>query len=1763
MTPPAAPNPPQTMSRRRARVLSRRRLLAEQLEDRRLLTVFLVNDLTDGALIDLAGDGRLSLREAIEAANTDASVDGSAAGSGPDEITFTPGLTGAIDLVSKLEITDDLTIRGPFVAPGAELLSINGDETAQVLSIANVDVLLSQLVLERGRGAVYGGVIENRGNLIITGSEVLSGTAALDGGGIYNAGTLAVIDSRIAGNRADRDGGGIFNAGTMTIVNSTISRNGARSNGGGLHNDAGFMSVTGTTIAENRANRNGTTTGLGGGVWTTDDAGANTHLFNTLLVDNIADRLPSLLNDIDGKNVALGSSNNLVSDPGSAGGLVEGVSGNLLGDGLGSALPFGLLISDGTTELHGGNTSIYALAAGSRAIDAGSNTFATTPGDDGLPGTGDAGETALLSDQRGQPFDRIFAGTTDIGAYERQVMSPAFFVVTVTTDEVDYDNDDVSLREAINSANGSVGDDTITFGGPVFADALSDTIGLKHGHLFIIGGDSTTIVGPGKDKLTLDGEQRSRVIDFIGFGGDLDLSGLTITGGRTTEDGSPADGAGIRFLEGRELRITDSVITGNTIQGQFGYGGGIYSPEKVSLTRSVVSGNRSSSKGGGIFVRNFDYPTTITDSTISGNTATDYGGGVYASYSIITRSMISGNSSGSSGGGVYSDYATIVQSTITGNTSASSGGGVYSDDELTISDSTISGNTAALDGGGVHSFGSPQIIASTISGNTAGRRGGGHYGLGTQSVINSTISGNTANGGAGGIHNEDGTLTIINSTVVANRADADGTGDGLGGGVWTFDDPFTNTQLFNTIVAGNRLGTVLSDSPSDIGNKDLDLDSANNLISDPLTAGGLTEGGNSNRVGNGSGLLLSLEQIVEPSLAQNGGDTLTHALAAGSRALEGGSNTLATTGGDDGIPGTGDANETALAGDQRDAPFNRINGVAVDIGAYEQKAFDATSLIVNTVADVVDFDETVISLREALIASAARVGDDTITFDAVVFAAPSSILLELGQLSTLDANSVTIDGPGRDLLTVDAQGRSRVIDFDGYGGRTIDGLTITGGRTTQGGPDGDGAGIRVSYGGTLTLIDSDITGNTATGDGSAGGGLYSYGDVTLTRSTISGNRSTLTGGGLYTHGNATIRDSTVIGNSATLHGGGVWANDASITRSNITSNTADGNGGGVIINLGEVKIVDSMISGNTAGGEGGGVHAPFGFVSVGSTISENDASLYGGGIAAPYSGDVTLINTTVSGNSSGDRGGGLFFDDGAAEIVNSTIVDNLAAAAGGGIGNLNDNFGESLTIHNSIVAGNFDDGTGPDFVAPGDPASNLDVRASLIGDNTGTTLGESQTPDVITGNIVGAPGGVGIVDPKLDALADNGGGTFTHTPQPSSVAVDAGDVSLLQPDEFDVDGDGDLAEPLPLDQRDLGRINGGLDIGAVERFEFDYGDAPSPFATLRADDGARHVAAGPRLGDARDTENDGQPNAAADGDDLVGDDEDGAMFGVINAENDLAGLNLDVQNATEAHVDAWLDFDGNGVWSADEQILQNVAVVGGLQTINFAIPATAKAGEVYARVRVSTAGNLAPTGYSADGEVEDYRVRIISAPQVEAIQINGGEDQRSVVDRFRVTFDRLVDVDSVSGDPFRFVNADTGDAVIDTPTIGIDGGKTVVDFTFAEGPSVTHFGSLIDGNYELTIDASLITHFGIQLDGDGNGSAGGNYVFGDDAVEEFFRIYGDGDGSGMVNLTDFGMFRATFGHLSVEPEYDPIFDSNADSSINLSDFAVFRGNFGI
>ena len=1196
-----------------------------------------------------------SLREAINFANAQAGADTITF----DPLVFTGGAASLLRLKSgQLGVTDALTIdgstgtgvvisgdatgndtlvTGTFITDveaslAADPTSLNDNSRVFNFSAASGDLTLNSLTLTGGRTSLAGdnggGVRMNGNGTLAINNSTVSGNSTSNttsiGGGIWSdTAAITISSSTISGNSAPFGGGGIASTrGAITLTSSTVSSNSSIGSGGGIFAFSGPTSLTNSTVASN------TSGGEGGGFFGLD-AGAGPLL--------------TIQNTIIAGNTASGAATDLRPQPTSTLDIDYSLIGDTTGSGVTSSTGTGNVLNVdpllGPLADNGGPTFTHALLAGSPALDQGNSNVAT--------------------DQRGlaRPFDlppvanAAGGDGSDIGAFEQQTEFPSL-VVTTATDVVNDTDFVTSLREAINFANSQDGTDTITFDSTVFSGGLNSLIRLQSGELGVT--ESLTIDGSSGTNVVISGDadgndtpvsgtfitdvdasatagtlsDNSRVINFTPGSGNLTLTSLTVTGGRTTGNNLADSGGGIRF-NGGTLKLEQGTVSGNSTTGLVPDGGGISSAGGVvSLIGSTVSGNRSGGAGGGIHA-------------IAGTV-------------MLTGSTVSQNRSGGQGGGIHSFVGGVstIDSMISGNTSASRGGGIYAGGDVVLTSSMVSGNTSSRGGGiSVDDGAAVNLNSSTVSGNSSTGRGGGIYARsGAVTLTSSTISGNSTPSFGGGIATRLSPVTLISSTITGNS--------GRVGGVSVFDtvyDPLLRIQ--NSIIAGNTGTDGAPDLAHDL-NSTLDIDFS--LIGDTT--------GSSITAATGTGNLLNIDPLLGP-LADNGGPTFTHALLPGSPVLDAGNSTLVTD-----QRGLTRPIDFAAIG-------NPSGGNGADIGAFEQQT-EFRSLIVTTAMDVVDNTDFVTSLREAINFANSQAGVDTITFDSTVFTGGLNSLIRLQSGELLVTESLTIDGSSgtdvvisgdavgndtpvsgtfiTDVVASDTAGtlndNTRVLNVAaGSSDLALTSLTITGGRTF--GLAGGGAGIRFDGSGTLTLSASIVSGNLTTGNQSPGGGIHAdSGAVAITSSTVSANR----------------------------------------TRG------FNSQGGGIRSGSGSVTVTRSTVSDNVTTGD---------FAS-------------GGGIATG-TGAVTLTNSTVSGNNaahSTSYGGGIFTDDATVRIQSSTLTNNNAGGIGGGISLVADNFtdDERLLVLNSIVALNTDNGTAPDLLAPGDPANDLTVDFSLIGDATGS-----------------------------------------------------------------------------------------------------------------------------------------------------------------------------------------------------------------------------------------------------------------------------------------------------------------------------------------------------------------------------------------------------------------------------------------------------------
>ncbi len=190
---------------------------------------------------------------------------------------------------------------------------------------------------------------------------------------------------------------------------------------------------------------------------------------------------------------------------------------------------------------------------------------------------------------------------------------------------------------------------------------------------------------------------------------------------------------------------------------------------------------------------------------------------------------------------------------------------------------------------------------------------------------------------------------------------------------------------------------------------------------------------------------------------------------------------------------------------------------------------------------------------------------------------------------------------------------------------------------------------------------------------------------------------------------------------------------------------------------------------------------------------------------------------------------------------------------------------------------------------------------------------------------------------------------------------------------------------------------------------------------------------------------------------------------------------------------------------------------------------------------------------------QEMSVAVIDQAESSTFTIGSGTTQRSMLTSLEVAFDGLV---TFGATPFELIRRGADGGVVDiTPTVDNSSGSTVVTLTFA-GTFTESSGSLVDGNYQLTIFGDQVqTISGQDFDGDGDGIAGGNFVFGDTEADQFFRLFGDLDGNRFVNIFDLLSFRRAYLSEDGDDDFDVNFDSNLDGRINVFDLLRFRQNW--
>ena len=1265
----------------------RRKLRYEPLEHRRLLALVTVDTLDD--TVDL-NDGRTSLREAIFATNLVG---------GPDAIEFAPALTAngrsTILLVQgELKITDGLMINGP----GADLLTIDasGNDPTPELNdgkgsrVLNIDDGVAEFI-----------------DVSIVDLTLTGGDVANSGGAIFSAENLSILESTISGNFATSflssgGGGGVFaRNGRVAIHRSIFESNSATRPGGAFTTENAIVTIEGSEIAGNASQDGGAVRVQGGSASLSRSIVTGNSVANPFSLPRSA--------GIDVTNASL-----VISD--------TTISGNIGGSGLHVSTGSGIAITNSTFS----DNEAYGLSISQQAGDA---TLT---------------QNVIKGNDRSGIYARARGGSVTIS--ESVIHGNGRSDLNRTGGGIGAsltDGSSIVIRD-VDVANNHA----VAIGGGIYIDVrtgCSATIRDSRIHdndTEPDPGSSTDSTGGGIAIFSSGNALVTNCTVFRNrsdrFAGGINLGGTgTIERTTVTDNTTGGAGGGIR-IGGSGDSIGASVVDCEVRDNIADRGGGIYvsQPSQVphTILRTHVSGNTAvgnegfnqiySGQGGGMFLR---ARADVVGSVIEKNTAKRSGGGIYTNVpeNVIDCSAVVANSA-ESGGGLFSRHALIRQSTISGNT-AVVGGGLFSRVRTTVEHSTVASNTGTAGGvgRGIFVYDGRLLLNHSIVANNSGYGDinaltgvtiasrfsliGDSFGSG---LTPAPVGSPDANGNLVGTALFPGTIDpllgplVINGGPTPSHALLQGSpalnaGDptAIGGvaGVPQFDqrgEPFTR-------VTGRRIDIGAFESQPNLLIGDYNFDDVVDAADYAIWHNTRNSTSDLRADGNADGIVDEMDRLVWRS---NFGQTVAISEAT-------------------------QAGDALMFDEVSAATFGKAVADYVGSPGVAAGMADDSPVIVNTLLDVVDFNDGITSLREAIFATNLVSGPDTIEFSPDLTAGgPATILLTQGELRITD--NLTINGPGSSRLTIDASGNDLTPDIDdGKGSRVFhidDGLatsievTFKGLSFTGGDVSGVGGGILSLESLVIescTVVENTVRPSTAvSGGGGIAASLRDGAHFEMTNSVVSNNRAAGDGGGIFlsvgTNCTVQIDDSRISGNHVPLMtrvtiGGGIAIRNnrgsVTITDSEILDNSTPGNGGGIAFD-GSVTIERSSISGNSSLSSGGGIFhgllsGQFGALTLVDSEVANNTAVNGGGIRLSQSASTPhtierskiLDNTATDkmpSSSVGGNGGGILTSQGALRIVESTIDGNHARTGGGVFASFSNTSAAEFSIENSTVTNN-------------------------------------------------------------------------------------------------------------------------------------------------------------------------------------------------------------------------------------------------------------------------------------------------------------------------------------------------------------------------------------------------------------------------------------------------------------------------------------------
>jgi hypothetical protein len=616
-----------------------------------------------------------------------------------------------------------------------------------------------------------------------------------------------------------------------------------------------------------------------------------------------------------------------------------------------------------------------------------------------------------------------------------------------------------SLRAAVSDANAAPGS-TIDF-----AKGLHGTIKLTNGELDIT--SSTTIIGPGADKLSVSGNSANRVFE-IGTGQNVTISGLTISNGVAVQGGG-IDNFGT-------LSVKDCTL----------------------LSNQAIGGSGAS---------------TTPDAANGGGIANEVGASLSLTNSVLKNNVAAASAGNDAFGGAVLNLgnASVAACTFTGNQVTGGGSSSYYDGSY---------------GGAIESFGFPpsqlygstlKVIDSTFQDNEANGAHGVTFGdaaaidieySATATISNCNFSDNVATAGTSGygqggaLFAEGCTLTLSNSTFAGNQAlGGSSGGSATGGALWLL--PGANVTIDNCCFFGNQAiggnGSPAGQVAGQGGGGAIENDGASVTMTDCLLIRNQAIGGSGGSNPTGGYRSGSSEYGAGGGILLIGGATMTITDSALIGNVAEGGSSIAGTGG----PASGGGIEDA-------------NGIG---GTSSSLTLSNSSLVGNLALGGAG--------SSGVAGGLAFGGGLDISFSSTANVTNTTFAFNSAQGGTGGAGANGGDGSGGGISVAiqsyfgfpDASAlslsSSKLIGNSALGG--------TGGAGANGG-DGLGGGVFVGPGGTATIDQSTIRFNLALGgDGGAGGsdgagiggGIYNLGTLTTLAIILTHNHATTSNDNIY------------------------------------------------------------------------------------------------------------------------------------------------------------------------------------------------------------------------------------------------------------------------------------------------------------------------------------------------------------------------------------------------------------------------------------------------------------------------------------------------------------------------------------------------------------------------------------------------------------------------------------------------------------------------